>query len=153
MPMPTMVKVEAYSFFTARIRQGASKSKEAYTIITSKTKVLLNVEELQQVTRRNLEIMGIKNFSIENSGCDRFIVVNDNQANIKKSEVVTPYCKESVLDVSLKLINTREFYYVTLKHPVMTGLGINGTDYSQRLIIDKDSWLHLMVNLEGDINL
>lgn len=150
--MPKLCKLMTYSLFTGYVRQTNFNSspitRKRYNAVLNSKTILFNSDEILFIENPYDYIMvDLKNISWS-THIDYYPYITISKDFDKITEKIKENDKINY-DIKKEFVYTKKLFKIVFKTPIPKGLGLNGVDYDQSILIDEESMENLKKFLES----
>jgi len=150
--MTKLCKLTAYSLISGQIRQtnysSSPKTRLRYNAISNSKTILFNPDEILFIENPyDYIVADLKNISWSKY-VDYYTYITVGENFDKIAEKIQEN-NESYYEVKKEFVQTLKLFKIVFKNPIPCGLGLNGVDYDQSILIDEESMENLKKFLES----
>ncbi len=153
--MPKLCKLTAYSLFTGYVKYTNYKSapitRTRYSAISNSKTILFNPDEILFIENPyDYTMVDLKNISWStNIDYYSYIIISKDENLDKIFEKEENKENNNYYNIKKEFVYTLKLFKIVFKTPIPRGLGINGVEYDQSILIDEESMENLKKFLES----
>lgn len=153
--MPKLCKLTAYSLFTGYVQHTDYKSapitRTRYSAVLNSKTILFNPDEILFIENPyDYTMVDLKNISWSTRiDYYSYITISKDENFDRIAEKEETKENNNYYNIKKEFVYTLKLFKIVFKNPIPKGLGINGIEYDQSILIDEESMENLKKFLES----